>query len=317
MLKLGVHNVAQLRSGKVRTLLGRRKRIAIQLLNEIDAEQEYDSLFDVVIRDLPDDRGAFKRTSSARFTEFDRTAAELLRQSFGDSSSRVSIHDVAVSNAKTAVDFYNVVTKEIANIEYLATDYDPALTVVKDGSLSVVLSSRDNVLQIVQPPFVFTPKRREHSLIYPINLLVSRFLQATSVKRLVDRYLRDGVDESNIERVELFCPAAKILANSTDNFRLGTHNLLDPMGTVNKYSCVRAMNVLNRNYFDATQLSTVLYNIAASLIEGGLLLAGSNQESGTPIYGGIYRLSQGKFEPLYEAGSNDFLSEHLARFNSR
>lgn len=316
MLKLGVYSIDQLRSGKVRSLLGRRKRVAIQLLNEIDAEQEYDSLFDIVVRDLTDDRGAFKRTSSARFTEFDQKAAELLHQSFPNSSSQVAIHDVAVSNARTAVDFYHVVTKEIADIDYLATDYDPALTVVKSGSLSVVLSSRNSVVQVVLPPFVFTPKQREHPVMYPINLLVAKILQVTTVKRLVDRYLRGEVDDASIERVELFCPAAKTLANSSDNFHLGTHNLLEPMDTANLYSCVRAMNVLNRNYFNAAQLSTVLSNIAASLTEGGLLIAGSNQESDTPVQGGIYCLSRGRFEPMYETGGNDFLIEHISRFNS-
>lgn len=77
------------------------------------------------------------------------------------------------------------------------------------------------------------------------------------------------------------------------------------------------MNVLNPNYFSDEQMNTVLHNIASSLEEGGILIAGSNWDAGSSVRGGVYRFTQGRFECVRAAEANEFIDEHMKRFNQR
>jgi hypothetical protein len=316
MLKFGIYTVEQLRSRRLTTLFGRRKRIAVRLLNQIMGDTDDDRLYDLVTCDMADDRGSFKLTLSNRFPEFDEIAIEVLRdQKFPDGPLR--IHDIGVSNAQTAVEFFRALSGEFGEIDYLATDYDHQLEVINEGSLYVALSSKGEVVEITRAPFVFTPTRHEHPVVYPLNHLVCYALRMTSVKNLVERYRQGGIDPDSIEKVELFCPAAQKLAMASEGFSLGTYDLLESPEFPHKFQCVRAMNVLNPNYFSDEQMNTVLHNIASSLEERGILIAGSNWYAGSSVQGGFYRFTQGKFECLRAAEVNDFIDEHMKRFNQR
>lgn len=313
MFKTGVYSIEQLRGEQTTTWFGRRKRVSIRLLNDVSSEEEYDCLFERITIDLADDRGANKRTVANRFSEFDELVLATMRKFLPEPNLRV--HDVGVSNAQTSIDFFATLEGSYPDMHYLATDYDQELTIVHAQGLWVSLSASGHVVEVAWPPFVFTPSRPEHPLLYPLNLLICRFVQRGRVKRLVSEFEAGAIADGNIETVKLFSPKAIRKAANDSRFVLGTQNLLQPFADSRLFNCVRAMNVLNRNYFNDEQLQVVLQNIARSLEEGGLFVAGSNQNAGSEVLGGIYCFQNNAFHVVEQSGENPFLESQIDAFN--
>ncbi|WP_390894414.1 hypothetical protein [Bradyrhizobium diazoefficiens] len=74
-----------------------------------------------VLNLFPITNGAYKRTSRERFGTFDREVLSILARLFS-SNAPLSVHDVAVSDGRTACDFYRVLSAHFSELEFLASD---------------------------------------------------------------------------------------------------------------------------------------------------------------------------------------------------
>jgi hypothetical protein len=317
MLKFGVHDINQLREGKDVTIFGRLKKVSISLLDDALGESEPDraKYCERIMFELNDDRGTYKRTTGTRLQQFDKDILALLRSLFSDRTALLRIHDTAVSNGQTAVNFFTQLSIAFPKLEYLASDYDPQVRIVKRGALTVALSSRDQVIEITRPPFVFTPKQLESPIFYPVNHVIRMILQKSSVQRLLRELREEAAHDITVRTVSLFCPAAQELARNDTRFSLAQYSLLDNSPTEEKFDCIRAMNVINREYFSDAQFDQVFQNIASALKQQGLLIVGSNQESDSAVAGGVYRLNGNRFSPLWNSNPSSFLDVCIDRHN--
>lgn len=312
MFKLGVHSIQQLKKGKTRTVLGTSKKVSVTLLDEIDDFELSSDAYASIMFCLNDDRGAFKRTYSGRFGKFNDRCLEIIFESFEKPVLR--FHDAGVSSAETAVDFFERINAEYADLFYLASDYDPYLTVLGHGLASVSIASSGSILEIALPPFVFTHNPPDRWF-YPINRFLFYVAREFWAKSLVAKYQAGSLAAENIRRIDVFCPRARQLAKTNRRFQLAQHDLLSP--TDDTFHCVRAMNVLNDSYFSAEQMRKVLLNVHSSLEDNGLFIVGSNQDPGSPVAGAVYRKNDSELDLVWMTADKPDVAKHVDFFNDR
>lgn len=306
MFKFGVHSIEQLERNKTLTVFGAAKKVSVTLLDEARNSQQSEEAYASIMFDLNDDRGTYKRTYGSRFDDFDNVCIEAISEAIP--GPELSIHDVAVSSAETATDFFGRLVRRYPSVRYLATDYDPFLTILVEGPLCVSITSQNLIVEVLLPPFVLTPIKPDRRL-YVLNRALLYLLQKTWVRSLVKRYDQASLPKTKVRQLDLFSPKAKLLADSDRRFSLGQHDILDPDDRV--FDCIRAMNVLNESYFSRNEFSTVVQNLYKSIREGGLLIVGSNDDSGTPVSGAIYTRRAGKFEIAVSTGELPFADKHI------
>ncbi|MHC4525878.1 MAG: class I SAM-dependent methyltransferase [Planctomycetota bacterium] len=319
MLKFGVYDINQLREAKDVSIFGGVKKVSVSLLDDALREEEPDRtrLYERIMFELNDDRGAFKRTTAARFQQFDQDVLALLQSLYSGRDDPLRVHDTAVSNGQTAVDFFAQLSVQFPQLDYLASDYDPYIRIAKRGTLSVALSSHDQVIEITRPPFVFTPKQLESPLFYPANHIIRHILQRLSVRRLLNDLSAEEQNDIAVRNVNLFCPSAQALATEDARFSLAQYSLLDDSPTEEKFDCIRAMNVINKEYFSDAEMGRIFQNLASALKPQGLLIVGSNHESGSAVAGGVYQLNENQFSPLWISSPSALLSDCIGRYNNR
>ena len=310
MFKLGVYKPQQIERERTKSIFGAKKRISVTLLEDIRAGRAPDSALPEIMYTLNDDRGTFKRTYTNRFDKFDERCVDEILHHF--SRSDLSVHDVAVSSGETAVDFFDLLQGRFTALSYLATDYDPTVTVLRQGPFQISVASSGSVIEILAPPFVLTPQTPDRWF-YPINNMLSFFLRQFVAEPAVRRYRSDELPERATQEIDLFCPRAIELATNDPRFSTGKYDLLNRMDA--EYDCIRAMNVLNRGYFGDEEFRKILANIYGSLCNGGLFIVGSNLNEGSPVSGGIYEKTGTGFASKWATGGQAEVSRHVDRFN--
>ena len=114
--------------------------------------------------------------------------------------------------------------------------------------------------------------------------------------------------------IKLFCPKARMLEKSDKRFQLGKYNVLEPFPVTYKLSVVRAMNILNASYFTTEEFNILLGHFWDSLCDGGLLIAGSNQDADTVVDGAIYEKKTSHFQKIWESGNGLWLDKIIVDF---
>lgn len=312
MFKFGVYSVEQLLKGQTKTFFGAHKNVSVTLLDKIRDQSINSDAFSSIMLSLNDGRGAYKRTYHSRFEEFDARCSEILRGRYSEPSLR--IHDVAISSGETAVDFFKRLEGDYPALSYLATDYDPYLTIIYQRSLAISITSDESLVEITMPPFVLTPKRPDRAF-YPVNRLLCKIVTDTFAKRLLFRHRKGTLPSKDVRRINLFCPQARKLAGQDARFKLGQHNILSSSNS--NYDCIRAMNVLNESYFSKSDFQKVLSNLHDSLVGNGLLIVGSNNDPGTAVSGAVYSKIDYGFELEWSTANRPTVSKHIDIYNSQ
>jgi hypothetical protein len=293
MIKTGLYRVDQLSSAaKIRRFFGGTRRVSITLYEKLDGMKKAEEWAEKILFSYCDARGIYKRTYACRFDQFDDMAIDRLGREF-PASRALTIHDIGVSDARTARDFFQKLAARFPHLSYYASDYEPSLMMLRSGTGGsvVTLNKKGQAIEIVMPPFVFNLIKPENFWLYPINYAFFLFARAIVLPRTLAKYRAGKIAPSSLV---LFCPAAQDLAASDRRFRLVEYDLLKPHALPRRVDVVRVMNVLNSSYFDPQQLSIAVGHIFESLAPGGLLIIGSNDAAGTEVRGGIYRkLNQG------------------------
>ncbi len=299
VLKTGLYRVEDLTDlTRSRTFWGGYRRVSITLYDQLIGRGDADAWAQHILYMFADGRGAFKRTYHQRFEEFDALCLSCIAEAF-DPRRPMAVHDAAVSDGRTACDFFAKVAAFNPQVAYFASDYQPTLRIIESGQIRITLDRRGLPLEIVYPPFVFNLIQPESFLTYPVNYLF--YLHATRVvmPRLLASFARGAI---TAREMRTFAPMAVTLAASDHRFALIDHDLLAPSPLGRPMDIVRVMNALNPLYFTGEQLQQVAHHLFHGLEDRGLLILGSNDDAGTPVHGGIYRRSMGGFSLVKGVG---------------
>lgn len=282
----GLHDAGQLGGFDPTSWTGRRRRIAIDLIDDIDRlgdQRAREALFERIV----DARGAFKRTYRDRFAAFDALVIDCWQRA-GSSTSNVRVLDAAVSDGSTSMALIEAVDRMAAGrFSFTATDLDGRYLKVWDEAAPqrrVIVSEAGEVVQIVLPPFLFT--LRESRYLFPINRLMRPSAQRFAAQ-LLARW-RAGEAGVSSREVLLFAPDFRRRVETDERVSFRAWDILKPWSG-DKATCVRAMNVLNPGYFDAAQMRRVVANLFEAVENGGLLAMGSNDDAGTEVDGIVCR----------------------------
>jgi hypothetical protein len=262
-----------------------------------------DPLLEAILAPFAIHNGAFKRTGKARFSGFDERVIPLLH-SIPPVEGRYVVHDMAVSDGRTACDFFAVLSSTFGErIDFYATDLCLKVFVLQlaGARTRVVVDERDKVLQIILPPLVLSAKlSRRQRLFYPANRLLWLLLSRTTAKKMIKLASR-GDASMRREEILLICPEAKNALRQYPNFHIETQDAMAI--ATRRYSAVRAMNLFNLTYFSQPVIERALRRAHESLEEGGAFITGSNEDPGSTVDGGVYRKENGRFSEVYRSGS--------------
>ena len=309
MIKRGITKAKDILSKSITPFRKELKNVSITLYDQIIKEPNADELAERILLTFSDERGAYKRTYAKRFEDFDGHILSILKDNI-DQSTVLSFHDVAVSDGRTAIDFFERLLAYYPNLTYVASDYNPSVFILEKGKLKVTLSHTDKILEIMYPPFVFNTIKRDHYRYYPLNHVMRFMLQHTLVKSLMRLY-RSG----NLKTKELllFAPRALDKMKQDKRFILEQHSLLNPFQK--QYDVIRAMNVLNPGYFSEEEFFKVLRHIYDGLLDDGLFITGSNQEGGSVVNGGIYQKTHCGFKHIWRSGQGSAIENYMLAIN--
>jgi hypothetical protein len=317
MLQRGICNVHELirEVGSLRGSVTRLRRPCyVGLYDEVLASSSpnIDLLLEAILQGFCTSNGVFKRTNGARFDHFDQQIISCM-DSIPLIRNRYLIHDLAVSDGRTACDFFFALSSVLGDrLDFYATDSCLKVCVLqREGARTrLVTDEYGNMLQIMFPPFVLSNKRsRRQMLLYPANRALQRFLSRTAVKE-IQRLATSG--DSSIQRQEvlLICPQARTALEKHHNFHIEVHDVFNT--TSRRYSVVRAMNIFNPTYFSEAEIVNALRRVHESLEEEGILITGSNEDSGSTVDGGVYRKKEDGFLLAFRSGAGSPI-DHLLR----
>lgn len=294
MIKTGIYTLEEARDPAAqRGFFGGIRKISITLYADACRVADDEKTAERILFQFADGRNVFKRTYARRFPEFDQAAARIIRENFA--TDALSVHDAAVSDGRTAVDFHGTLSPLFSHLSYVASDYNPSLKIVRQGKTAVTFGEDGQVLEICRPPFVFN-KVKESVLYYPLNAVARaglKVMAASSVKAY-----RQGKIKG--EKVMLFSPQALKLAQKDPRFTLAQHDILTPFP--DRYDVIRAMNILDPAYFADDELRVAGAHVHKGLKEGGLFIAGSNHNPDSPVNGTVYRRTATGFEEVWRSG---------------
>lgn len=312
MIKIGIHSLECLMSGKGDSTPFRKelKNVSISLYEKACAEKNADTLTQRILLLFSDERGAYKRTYSHRFEIFDKEICDLLYQNLSSADS-IKVHDVAISDGRTSVDFFRKIYALFPQIRYTASDYNPTIKILEKGRLKVALTESNQVLDITCPPFVFNSIKRDSYRHYPLNHIIRKITERFMVAPLVKSYEKGRV---RAKKIFLFAPSAINLQKNNQHFNLVQHDILKPFKE--PYTFIRAMNVLNPSYFSKSDFPKIIKHMYNGLEENGFFITGSNQEANTTVNGAVYKKSKKGFDLVWTSGKGSPIHDQILEFMS-
>ena len=310
----GIHDAGQLPRFDPSTWVGIRRRIAIDLIDDIDRLGDPAvrvALFERIV----DVRGAFKRTYPDRFAEFDARLIEAWRAK-PPANGTVHVLDAAVSDGSTSLSLMASVEKLTGgDFRFSATDLDgryQRLSRKGAPQRRVIATPAGEIVQIVTPPFLFT--HRESKLIFPVNRMLRPAAQRWADALVAD--WRRGDASVQARDILLLAPQLRHRVETDARVQFRAWDILEPWPG-DKAHCVRAMNVLNHGYFDDAQMATVMRHLFDALADGGLIAMGSNEDAGTSVDGIVCRRVGDGLEAVESVGRGFRAPDVLARFLKR
>lgn len=309
MIKTGITSLYDFRNHSLKTWFGGEKKISITLYNKILHEEDADEIAEKILKGFSDERGAYKRTYSKRFQQFDGCVLEFLRKQYSRTETIIA-HDCGISDGRTSLDFFQRFVQEFPNVSFFASDYQPRVLVIKKGRTTVTISPSGNILEIMWPPFVFHLIKRDSYRHYPVNHLIRFFIEHFIVPPIYQSYLSGKL---KAREILLFAPKVQALEKSDSRFHLLQHDLLLPFQRKNHL--IRAMNILNTSYFSEQEFMLILSNIWHGLHEHGFLITGSNADSGSVVHGGIFKKTASGFQTIVESGDGSPIKKMVSEWN--
>lgn len=314
MLKFGIYQLPQLLLNSERTLFRKElKNISISLYEEISDLPNSNELAERILLLFSDVRGAYKRTYSNRFETFDDQICEILNKTYPFND--LIVHDIGVSDARTACDFFDKLSVFRSNLKYYASDYNPEITLIKYKGIHLAIEDSGKVLQITTPPFVFNAIKRDSYRHYPLNHLVRFLIEKIWIPAILKRYKAGCIQE--VKTIQVFCQKAKQLAKNNGSFFLIKHNILNPSPIAEPLQMIRAMNVLNTSYFSSVEMKQAIRQIFVALADGGFFITGSNQDPDSAVQGALYQKQGERFKKMWQSGQGSSIEVQILNCDNR
>src|SRR5208282_3931536 len=138
MLKTGLYQIKDLADPKnLQGLFGGRRKISVTLYEKVGETPDPDKYAELFLLNFCDTRGIFKRTYAARFDKFDAEALRHIEENFRPDTP-LKIHDAGVSDGRTAVDFFYVLTSRFNDVDYVASDFDATVFIIEHKRAKIV-----------------------------------------------------------------------------------------------------------------------------------------------------------------------------------
>jgi hypothetical protein len=308
MLKRGIYEVGNLKKQTPHP----KKRISIALYEALNSlpDPVRSQLQEHVLWRLSTSSRVNKRTYKNRFGEFDSIVVESIKNIYKNHSS-ISVHDVGVSDGRTSLELYcKLKLAMAATVFFLASDAHHTFTSISRNGrrLAVILDNTDSAVQVVCPPFVFDTIKRDKLFYYPVNRLILFWLLRGSVKKLLSDY-RLGAPDLLVKKIDVIDPECMVATTTNNNFRYTHYNILKPMDK--QFDVIRAMNILNYDYFSSSQIATATRNCCKGLRNGGLFITGSNSAPGSVVDGSIFRKDGKSLAEIVKVGRGSVIRESL------
>ncbi len=297
----GIHDPDQLVAFDPLASLGRRRLIAVDLIDAI--ERSGDSVLRAAFFErLVDSRGVYKRTYPGRFDTFDEQILHALMTS-ASPQSPLHVLDAAVSDGSATLGLIDRLDRSTkGEFRFTATDLEAGYLVLRAraGAKARVVATRGGeIVQMIVPPFVLGHPRLDSRFRYPLNRLMRPLLESWA-RRLIGRH-RAGDRGVDARELIVAHPDFRARLARDNRIQLATWNILQPWPGP-QMQIVRAMNVVNPNYFSPDEQSRIYAHLFAALAEGGLLAVGANDEAGSMVDGTIWRRENGKLVEVARSG---------------
>lgn len=290
MVRTGIYKINQLSKASLKDVFGKEKNISInlyKLIYQSDNNKIKDKYADIILNRFNSDRNVIKRTSKNRFDFFDDTVISQIKYMRFD---RIDILDLAISDGRASCYFLSQAIKNLDAFRYTGSDISIKYFMYKkkaDSKAFIILDSSNEIIEITRPPFVWNLARKEGQFYFLNNFLKKRFFRKSQKDIQNKKYIPYC-------EIELLSPEYKSLLNENDKFTVADYNLFST--TSRRYNVMRAMNILHYGYFNKDQLLKIADNLYNGLEIGGILVEGSNEDSGTPVEGAVYTKSETGFK---------------------
>jgi hypothetical protein len=200
--------------------------------------------------------GVTKQTSDCRFSDVDNWVIKYLNK-----DKKNIVHDIAVSNGVTSLQFFNTIKQNSYNTEFYISDKFSKLYI--SGSSIMKVYDRDNELLF---GYIFCFVATDNIKMFILSKILFSLLKKSRVNR-------------NLNEILLYDNTVKKAINNSQIIDID-YDVFNDKTYIDTFTFVRCMNLLNYNYFDTDTIKSGILNIKQSLKENGHLLVGRTNQNG-------------------------------------
>lgn len=301
MFQLGIYTAEQFDAiGLGRRLLG--PRISYSLLDVGDnASPEEIRRFEDICFTMRLSNGTFRTSFRNRFADVNTRVKMILEEAYR-ADEQLLFEDRAVSHALTAIEWARDLLVHFARANFEASDLLLNLIELRGASRRVYIAEPDGtVLQVSDPPLVLSLFHNEPRR-FPVNQLMAKYYrrQFDRLRLPPDWTEPQSASGFSVRSIPLVHPEVRGFERHEPRFRVVRRSVFD----VSSKPChaVRTMNILNRSYFNDSQLLDAAGSIYASLVPGGVWILGRTLEDSLENHVSILRRSETRWEVVERLG---------------
>jgi hypothetical protein len=260
---------------------------------------------EVLIADICDSlRGGSQHSSytqSRRLAALDCRLAEILAER--GARQWIRIHDMAASNAITSLEMFEYL-RDRESVLVKASDYYDRLHVVIVGDRWRVAFDADlKPIQYIGRRMMVCARRPDPDS-PPVDTILKPALQAALLppalailQHALDGTRAHPAANDQYHQMSLFHPRCRSEAATDARFELQRDDIFSPAPY--RYDVVRIANALSSDFMSEARIIAGVRAVAATIVEGGLLVLGRNAAGGDgPARGTIFVLNDDRLIPL-------------------
>ncbi len=191
-----------------------------------------------------------KKTEKNRFSDLNIPSFELMKE-----NKNCIIHDIAVSNGISSNDFNKFLLKKKKKHEFYISDKFAEIK-IKKGFITKAYDNENNLIFAYAGCFYAADK----NIFFPLTVLLFKLIQKTEVPEKFD--------------YNLLLLHPEVLKKMKKNEIKFINCDVFKTDISEKFTFVRAMNILNLGYFNEKKIETAVVNIKKSMKENAVLLVG-------------------------------------------